>query len=232
VRSWACAWAAAAFAVAAGAVAGYERVVTWTWEDVARIGPWVLLGVALANILRSTLPAGVLAGPALLSAGALAAFAARDQLWTGLTTPQVVAGLLLVAAWGLLRLSSPVSTPTVALLWVTRRRLRVAPSRVVVVAVFGVGSVNLSDIMGPPPKKIVCIVVGGRVEVRVPANWYVTAASPVRVWRVQVADEGPRDADVGPSSGGPLPSSALSAPVITVRLLGVVGAVGLTRVRV
>ena len=136
--------------------------------------------------------------------------------------PKLVAGLLLLAAWGSLRIATRAGRLTVALLWVTRRKLQTAPPRIIVVAVLGVCSIDLSEVDPPVPEEIVCVTVGGRAEVRIPGSWRLTAASPLATWRVQVREE-----------GSELNTDDLSPPssdAVMIRLLGVGGGVGFARV--
>jgi hypothetical protein len=221
MRAWVYAYGAGLLAVVAIALAAYDRIITWTWGDVIRICPLVLLALAVVNVLRSVMPPGSLIGPTLLGAGAAATFLYRGRPSTWPNSDQIAVAVLSVAALILLHRACEGRGRIWAVFWVSRRRLTIAPNHVVVTSLLGVAAVDftrLAPAVAGVPTEILCIVLGGRVELTIPDTWRINAATDVVARWIEVSDR------------GPMPERGAVTAIVTIRLIGVGGGIGLARV--
>jgi hypothetical protein len=210
--------AAGLLAVTAIALSASDRVITWSWSEVLRISPWILLTLAVVNVLRATVPTGALLGPTVLSLGALLAALMQRPPLAGPSSRQVVVVVLSLAAIALLHRATSGRGRTWAVWWITRRSADKASSRESIVAIFGVAVVDLSDATAWSPTEILCVVLFGRIELAVPDTWAIRASPSVVSRWTQVRDEGAS------------PPELEDASFVTFRLFGLGGSIRLTRV--
>jgi len=188
-------------------------------ELASRNAAWLLLALALLNLMRAIAPEGALAGPMILAliAGAIAFERNRPQM--NLSPATVAAtGLALLGFFVVARLPAS-QTRCAAICWVTRRQFRMpTPCVKSVVAVLGSVELDLTRAGGPQEAiELRCLVLGGRIELRTRADWTVELARDSSTLLVRIRDRGPEPAAKAP-------------PTVSIRLVGGFGGFAIHRV--
>jgi hypothetical protein len=214
-------WAGAAvlFAAAAGALAtGGWHALTSASDLVWHSAAWLLLALAVLNLLRAVVPSGALAGPAIFAAGSLGVLIAQGRLSVRLSAPALVAAALALAACAIF-VGSPTSpSGATAVGWVIHRRVQgsIAPT-LTVVAILGVVGLDLRTAVAPDGNTTLrCLILGGRIELRVPKQAEVELSLDSSAPLVRISDDGTE-----PVTNGML--------LVRIRLLGAVGGFALRR---
>jgi hypothetical protein len=204
---------AALLATGAGMLAvGGWRALQAAGDFALRDAWWLLLGIAGLNMLRTLVPKGALVGPAVLAGVGAMLLLEEHHVHPRVSAPAVVAAMLGISAIVVVAAGPGPAAGTTAIGWVARRRLqgRISPA-LRLVAVLGV---VLLDLRAAAPEtgtlSVNCLILGGRIEVKVPASSGVVLSPDTRASLIRVFDEGAEPASAGD-------------PSVRIRLRGAVG---------
>lgn len=186
--------------------------------------PWILLTVAVLNLLRSAMPTGSYIGPLVLGAVALVGLAMSDSVGPQEVEDIGLPGILVIAGAGLaLAASHDVRTTSWSRFLTTGRVVlpKGAHGTVTVRAVLGDLRADLTQASPDDETTVRLTAIGGHVQVTVPKDR-----------AVRVHSSGAVLTHVGETGADPVdpPVSSDSAKGFTIHVVGVCGAVGIVRV--
>jgi hypothetical protein len=184
------------------------------WRDAG----WFLLGLAALNLLRAVVPSGALVGPVVLAAAAAGILVSQHQFFAPVSGPALAASALALIACAIVAFSPAPVDKAIAIGWVVRRKLQGSvPPTMTVVAVLGLVGLDLRTAAAPiAGTRLNCLILGGRIELKVPATAEVELGAESNASLVRTSDEG-----VAPAHGG--------VPLVHIRLRGAVGGFALYR---
>ncbi|WP_329272184.1 hypothetical protein [Streptomyces sp. NBC_01451] len=196
----------------------------------ARWWPWILLTVAVLNLLRSAIPSGSYIGPLVLCAVALTGLAMSDNVSRHEVADVALPGVLVVAGAGLALAASHDARTTSWTRILTTGRVVMPKGAYRTVTVRAVLGDLRADLTQAPADDETCVrltVIAGHVQVTVPKDRAVRVDTSGAVL-AHVKETGADPA--GPT--GPTDSSGPTGPAkgFTIQVLGVCGAVGIVRV--
>ncbi len=188
---------------------------------VARWWPWILLALALLNLLRSAMPAGSYIGPLVLGAVALVGLAMSDSIGPQEVKDIALPGVLVVAGSGLaLAATHDARTISWSRFLTTGRVIMPKESRgtVTVRAVLGDLRADLTQAPADDETTVHLTAIAGHVQVTIPKDRpvrvHTSGAVLTRIGETGVDAVEPTDRSRG----------------FTIHVLGVCGAVGIVRV--
>ncbi|MFF3379940.1 hypothetical protein ACFYXF_44180 [Streptomyces sp. NPDC002680] len=186
--------------------------------------PWILLALAVLNVLRSAMPTGSYIGPLVLGAVALVGLAMSDSVGPQEVEDIALPAVLVIAGAGLaLAASHDVRTTSWSRFLTTGRVVmpKGAHGTVTVRAVLGDLRADLTQASDEDETTVRLTVVGGHVQVTVPRD---------RAVRVHMS--GAVLTHIGETGADPVEpeDSPDSAKGFTIHVVGVCGAVGIVRV--
>ncbi|WP_329118272.1 hypothetical protein [Streptomyces sp. NBC_01465] len=186
--------------------------------------PWLLLALALLNLLRSVITVGSLIAPGLLAAVALGGLVAAHGVSGRTLADLVVPAALILGGFALLLSSRPADRHRWTRVLATGRVRTTHPvgsgtehPHVVLRAIAGELRADLTGSFLDGSLTVQVTAVAGHVHLTVPRGWPVTVRTAGTVL-TRVTDTGPRDA-AGKAAGGD----------VGLHLLGLCGAVSLVR---
>ncbi|WP_330288230.1 hypothetical protein [Streptomyces sp. NBC_00576] len=188
---------------------------------VARWWPWILLAVALLNLLRSAMPTGSYIGPLVLGTVALVGLAMSDGAGTREVKDIALPGVLVVAGAGLALAASHDARTTSWTRFLTTGRVTMpkgSRGTVTVRAVLGDLRADLTQAPADGETTVHLTAIAGHVQVTVPKD---------RAVRVHAS--GAVLTHIGETGVDPVEPADLSRG-FTIHVLGVCGAVGIVRV--
>ncbi len=208
--------------IAAGAFlvgdAAHRLLLAWTF--VGRHWPWILLGLACLNLIRSLFRVESMLAPGLVAVVALTALALRSEVASSMVLDWVLPVLIIVVG--------------TTLLWSVAARVRKSWTRVLSTgrvsvqgrcpdvlrprAVVGEITVDLLAAQDAPMNVDTDVTaVFGWVQVVVPQSWHVELASQGLLLS-KIIDRGPAD-----------PGEQAGRPTLTLHLMGFCGVVSISR---
>lgn len=188
---------------------------------VARWWPWILLAVALLNLLRSAMPTGSYIGPLLLGAVALVGLAMSDRVGSQHVENIALPGVLVIAGAGLaLAASHDVRTTSWTRFLTTGRVVMPKGARgtVTVRAVLGDLRADLTQAPADDETTVHLTAIAGHVQLTVPKDRTVRVHASGAVL-THIGETGVDPVEPPDTSRG-----------FTIHVLGVCGAVGIVRV--
>ena len=192
--------------------------------------PWILLTVAVLNLLRSALPTGSYIGPLVLGAVALVGLAMSDSVGPQEVEDIALPGVLVLAGTGLaLAASHDVRTTSWSRFLTTGRVIlpKGAHGTITVRAVLGDLRADLTQASPDDETTVRLTAIGGHVQVTVPKD----RAVRVHMSGAVLTHVGESGADpVEPAASSDSSVSSDSSKGFTIHVVGVCGAVGIVRV--
>jgi hypothetical protein len=187
----------------------------------ARWWPWVLLGLAAVNLVRSALPTGSLIGPSLLVCVALAGLVTSDQVSARALTNLALPGLLALGGCLLLLGVSSTGPRSSWSRVLTTGRVVVPHGSGKTVTVRAVLGELRADLTGPAAAGRTTVhvtAVAGHIRMTVPRDRRVRVHSS-GAFLTRVVDSGPKPTEVTDPSTG-----------LTIHVLAMCSVVGIIRV--
>jgi hypothetical protein len=180
--------------------------------------PGLLVALTVINLVRSIVPPGALVGPAVLGLAAAVLVVARRGYEVTLSIDHALAGLLATVTLVLLLTTGSPGSGVTAIAWLCRRAPAVLPASTTVICVLGTAVFDLRRTsVDTTPARLRLLVAAGRVVMTVPSDWEIALDPSSRSSFVAMRDTGP-------------PAGAAAAVQLSIRVIGLVGALELTRV--